>query len=259
MKVGIYDLNDCTSLEYKERLSVYKENGFSSVGVYLDDNYMANGENYLDIIDYARKIGLEVNQVHVDYKISNLICDDTSNIYFDYVEEKLNECIQLGISYMVLHASKGNDAPLISEIGIEKLSNLMRKYDGSDVYLCFENVRDNRNLNMILKENINNVGMCYDMGHAHCYGDENEILMKYKNKILCTHLHNNNKKDTHDGLFEGEIDSKKIISFLNKFKKIDNCLEIFPERGKVLDREEFIGFVKGNYNDYMECVRKNKR
>ena len=69
MKLGIYDLNESSLLDYKERINIYKEVGFTSVGVYLDDNYMANDENYLDIIEYARSIGLDINQVHIDYKI----------------------------------------------------------------------------------------------------------------------------------------------------------------------------------------------
>ena len=96
MKVGIYDLNECSSLDYKVRLEIYKGCGFSSVGLYLDDNYMHNGESYKEIIEYAREIGLSVNQVHVDYKISNLISEDIET-YLVYVEEKLKECIELNI------------------------------------------------------------------------------------------------------------------------------------------------------------------
>lgn len=257
MNIGIYDLNECSSLNYKERLNIYKLCGFTSVGVYLDDNYMSNGEKYEDIISYAKEIGLSVNQVHVDYKISNLISDDSSNTYFEYVERKLNECIKLKIPYMMLHASKGNDAPLLTDFGLERLKKMMEKYKDSNVFLCFENVRDNRNLETILLSNINNVGMCYDLGHAHCYGDEYSLLNKFKNKILCTHLHNNNKEDTHNTLLEGEIDCFKMIPLINE-EKVDNCLEVFPVRGVKLNKEEFIDFVKKNYNDYNLCLNKRK-
>ena len=134
MKIGIYDLNECSSLNYKERLDIYKSVGFTSVGTYIDDNYMSNNESYVEIVKYAKEIGLEVNQVHVDYKISNLICED-SNAYFDYVERKLNECIDLGVKYMVLHASKGDGAPGLGEEGLTKLKELMSKYKDSGVTL----------------------------------------------------------------------------------------------------------------------------
>lgn len=250
MKIGIYDLNECSSLGYKERLDIYKSVGFTGVGTYIDDNYMANNESYVDIIEYAKKIGLEVNQVHVDYKISNLICED-SNAYFDYVERKLKECIDLGVKYMVLHASKGDAAPILSEEGLTKLKELMSKYRDSGVTLSFENVRDNRNLDKILNAGIEGVGMCYDLGHAHCYDNEEFLLNRYCDKVVCTHLHNNYKKDTHYTLFNGEIDCKKIIKKISD--SVDNCLEVFPERGVVLDNQQFTSFVKENYEDYLKC------
>ena len=254
MNIGIYDLNECSSLNYKDRLSIYRDCGFTSVGLYLDDKYMANGENYVEIINEARRIGLKVNQVHVDYKISNLICDDNSDEYFIYVEEKLEECVKLKIPYMVLHASKGEDAPRLTELAIKRLKELMSKYSDREVCLCFENVRDNRNLDEIMNLDINNMGMCYDMGHAYCYSDVYELAEKYFDKIKCSHLHNNYKSDTHNTLFDGEIDSKSVISKLNK--NIDNCLEVFPKRGDHLSEEQFVEFVKNNYSDYCKCALK---
>lgn len=254
MKIGIYDLNECSTLDYKKRIEIYKSCGFTSVGVYIDENYMSNGESYIDIINYAKNVGLEVNQVHVDYKISNLICDDSSNTYFEYVEKKIKECVELKIPYIVLHASKGDDAPILKEEGIEKLKDLMKKYEKSGVCLCFENVRDNRNLAAIMSINIEGIGMCYDLGHAYCYDDVYSLFEKYKNKIKCTHLHNNYRSDTHNLLSDGEIDCKNVISLINGNEKIDNCLEIFPKRGKVLSEEEFILFVKNCYKEYLKLI-----
>jgi len=254
VRIGIYDLNECSNLDYKTRLEIYKACKFDNVGLYLDENYMSNGENYLDIINYARSIGLKIEQVHVDYKISNLICED-SETYFEYVERKLVECINLDIPYMVLHASKGDDAPRISDESIKKLKELMNKYKNCKTCLCFENVRDNRNLDVIMSSNISNVGMCFDLGHAHCYDNEYYLLETYKEKILCTHLHNNYKKDTHNRLNDGEIYCKDFVRKFKKNKRISNCLEIFPKRGKVLSEEEFILFVNDCYKDYKKCLR----
>ena len=153
-----------------------------------------------------------------------------------------------------MHASKGEDAPLIEEKNLDKLERLMNKYKNEKVYLCFENVRDNRNLDKILTSNINNIGMCYDLGHAYCYSDVWDLFEKYKNKILCTHLHNNYKKDTHNTLFDGKIDTFNFIKELDE--KIDNCLEVFPKRGTVLDKVGFEAFVSKCYRDYKVCKEK---
>lgn len=248
MKLGIYDINDSSNLNYKDRLDIYKECGFTSIGVYLDDNYMTNNEKYIDIINYAREIGLQVNQIHVDYKISNLICDETTNEYFEYINNKIKECLILNIPYLVLHASKGENAPLLNNKSINKLKRIMKNYINKNVYLCFENVRDNRNLDIILNSNISNVKMCYDLGHAHAYSNEIELLNKYKDKIICTHLHNNYGSDSHNLLDDGDIDYKSIILSLGN--DIDNCLEVFPPKNKLLDKVEFVEFVRKAIEDY---------
>ena len=90
--------------------------------------------------------------------------------------------------------------------------------------------------------------MCYDLGHAHAYSDEVELLNKYKNKIVCSHLHNNYGADSHNLLEDGEINYKSIILSFNN--GVDNCLEVFPLKDKVLDKNEFIKFVQKAYEEY---------
>ena len=104
--IGIYDINTSSNLNYKERLNIYKKCGFQEIALYLDSNYQYNNENYIEIINYAKEIGLQIRQAHIDWKISNLICDTDSDEYFDYVETKLKEAHHLDIKYVVAHASQ---------------------------------------------------------------------------------------------------------------------------------------------------------
>ena len=242
VKVGIYDLTGCSSLGYKGRIAVYKSLGIKELALYLDNSYMEPGENYLEIIKYAREQGVKINQVHVDYKISNMICDKKTNDYFNYIDQKANECDSLKIPYLVLHASKGDNPPIIDEEQLNKLKNVTKKY--LNVNFCFENVRNNTNLEKILSLNEPNIKMCYDIGHAHAYGDELQIFNKFKTKIVCSHLHNNNGKDDHKILKDGEINYKPIIHKLVNIKNVSNCLESFPKDEKLLTQKEFEDYVK---------------
>ena len=239
---GIYDLTDCSTLGFKDRILIYKKAGFEEIGLYLDQNYMQNGENYVDIINYAREQGLKIKQVHIDYKISNLICDKETDEYFEYLEEKAKECKSLKISYLVLHASKGDTPPVVDDLQLKKLINVTKKYP--EVTFCFENVRNNTNLEKILNLKQKNIRMCYDLGHAHAYGDENELFEKFKKHIICSHLHNNYGKDDHNTLKDGEIDYMPILKELTKIKNSSNCLEMFPKRGEPLSKKDFEKFVK---------------
>ena len=245
---GIYDIDKATTLNYKERLDIYKNIGFNEVALYLDNNYLKETETYDQIINYAKEINLQINQVHVDYKISNLITDNTSNVYFEYLEQKINECIKFNIPYLVTHASMGDTPPEISDEQLLKLKTLCEKYKNNNTIICFENVRNNTNLNKIINLNLPNIKVCFDLGHAHCYGNEKDLFAKYFTKIKCTHLHNNFGKDTHNLLNFGDIDYKYFLEKLKNNNKISNCLECFPEYGKVLNKEEFVEFIKNSFN-----------
>lgn len=248
MNIGIYDINTGNSLNYKERLDIYKKVGFTELAIYLDNNYMENNENYVDIINYAHTIGLSIKQVHLDYKISNLICDKNNGEYFEYLESKIKECIKYNIPSLIVHASKGNEPPLIDNDCLEKLKNIANKYP-NNITICFENVRVNTNLDKILALNISNVRMCYDLGHAHCYDNEYDLLNKYLKNISCVHLHNNTGSDSHNRLSVGDIDYKKILKTLENITTISVCLECFPPRNSILNKEEFEKFLLDCYSD----------
>lgn len=245
--IGIYDIDKVCDINYKERLEIYKQVGFNEVALYLDKNYLNENESYIDIISYARDIGLQVKQVHIDYKISNLICDETTSIYFDYLEEKIKEAIKLNIPYIVAHASMSAEPPILNDKQLNKLKNLLNKYKDKNIYVCFENVRNNTNLNTILTSELNNVGFCFDLGHAHCYSNTLELFEKYFDKIKCSHLHNNFGKDTHNLLTNGDIDYKYYLQKLKTINDASNCLECFPEYGVKLNKKEFITFIKNCY------------
>ena len=240
--LGIYDLTDCSTLGFKDRLLIYKKAGFEEIGLYLDQNYMQKGENYVEIINYAREMDLKIKQVHIDYKISNLICDKETDEYFEYLEEKAKECKFFGIPYLVLHASKGDIPPVVDDMQLKKLTNVTKRYP--EVTFCFENVRNNANLEKILNLKQKNIKMCYDLGHAHAYGNERELFEKFKKYIICSHLHNNYGKDDHNTLKDGEIDYMPILKELTKIKNSSNCLEMFPKRGEPLSKKDFEKFVK---------------
>lgn len=240
---GIYDMNIDTILGYKERLDVYKKYGFKEVAIYLDNAYQKENENYEDIISYAKQIGLAINQVHIDYKISNLIASKETNEYFDYVTQKLLEAEKFGIPYVVAHASKGDTPPPIDDENIQKFKAMLRPFEGK-VTLCLENVRANANLDKLLSLNLPNLKVCFDLGHAHAYGNEKELLDKYLPHIICSHLHNNFGKDTHQALDDGEIDYKPIVCALSKIPLSSNCLECFPPKPNgMLSKQEFENFV----------------
>ena len=249
MKIGIYDI-DVVNLSIQERFEIYKSVGFTHVGFYFDNSYLKENENYLQLIEIANKCGLNINQLHLDYKNSNMLSINEDNDFIKYIEIKIDEAINYGVKQLVLHASKGNEAPLISPYSIKRLKKLSKKLVKYNVELCFENVRDNTNLDKIMSLNLENINMCYDSGHAHCYSNEKEIINKYKDKITATHLHDNFTSDDHYKIGEGSIEWDAISSLLNETRRKIDYLESFPPRGSELSRKQFTDFVKDLYDAY---------
>ena len=249
MDIGIYDI-DSTDLSIKERFEIYKEVGFNYVGFYFDNDYLKEGETYLDLINASKEVGLKLSQLHLDYKKSNMLSLNEDNEFINYVEMKVDEAINYKIRDLVIHASKGNEPPLISSYTLKRLKKISKKLLKYNVRLCFENVRNNTNLEIVMKEGIDNMCICYDSGHAHCYSDEIEFLNKYKDLIVTTHIHDNFKEDSHDIVGRGNIDWYKIVNALNKTKREIDYLECFPPRGKVLNKSEFKDFILEVYKGY---------
>lgn len=243
-KFGIYDLTHCSTLDYKTRIDIYKKIGFQEIALYLDQNYMQGDENYLDIIKYVKDCNLKIGQVHLDYKNANMICDEASNEYFEYLHQKALECENLSIPRMVIHSSRGFNPPEISDVQLEKIKSLAKKH--KNILFCFENLKNITNLEKILNLDIPNIKMCYDIGHANAYCKGQNLLEKFKDKIACSHLHNNFGQDDHNILTNGEIDYLPIIKQLNALPDTSNCIEAFPD-GENLTTEQFTKFVSDCY------------
>ena len=240
--IGIYDILYCSNLNYKQRIDIYKKAGFTQFAMYLDNSYMQDSERYVDVLTYAKSVGLSVEQVHLDYKISDYIFDQNNNLFFDYLDQKAKECKSFGIKYMVIHASRGDFPPKINKTQLNKIKNVAK--NNKNVFFCFENIRSNENLEEILKLNQKNIKMCYDLGHAHAYSNEIDLLKKHKKDIVCSHLHNNFGSDEHLPLFEGGICYKPLVKQLVEILGCSNCLECFPPKGKKITKKEFENFVK---------------
>ena len=85
----------------------------------------------------------------------------------------------------------------------------------------FENQRKFYNLKWALKtfSKDDGVGFCWDCGHENCFTPGQEFMPIFGNRIICTHIHDNNgvyNDDRHLLPFDGNIDFKKVIYQLEK-------------------------------------------
>lgn len=68
--------------------------------------------------------------------------------------------------------------------------------------------------------NRDNVKVCLDLGHAHCYSKTSVLkwIEKLQDKIGYVHIHDNNGlKDEHIGIGKGNIPMKRVLNALKKY------------------------------------------
>jgi sugar phosphate isomerase/epimerase len=64
-----------------------------------------------------------------------------------------------------------------------------------------------------------NIGLCFDIGHANLLGDIDSFLEVFSNEIIHIHIHDNDgKEDSHLPVGEGSIKWKNFLDWLEKAK-----------------------------------------
>ena len=180
----------------------------------------------------AGRLGLECEYIHAPFYGMDDIWHDEGG---ELAEKMLNDlfatiddCSNFGIEYAVLHAIIGMDNCTPTELGLDRLNDVVDFAVKKNVRLAFENTEGEMYLEAIFKRygDVENVGFCFDSGHELCYNYARDILTKYGDKLFVTHL-NDNKGMTGDELtfyddshllpFDGIADWNSIA------KRIRNC------------------------------------
>lgn len=81
------------------------------------------------------------------------------------------------------------------------------------VKVAFENVELDGYLKYIMENiKLNNLGICFDVGHCHLFFDDKFDTNYFKNKLFAIHLHDNDKScDQHNLPFDGTINWQDAI------------------------------------------------
>ena len=195
-----------------------KDAGFHTIMLDWTNWYDVEDRNN-GYIDHAQSIGLEIENVHLPFKSVNQIWLD--NLKGEEIAEIFQGDIMLAaersIPVLVIHSSNDN-APPISNVGLARFRSLIGQAAQLNVKLAFENLRALEHLHAIFdSEDASRAGMCYDIGHNHCYTRDDSLLACYADRIMAVHLHDNDgNSDRHLIPFDGTIDWKAEMETLGK-------------------------------------------
>ncbi len=210
-----------------KQISLFRDLGFEGIFTYYRHD--------LNLDEFAlqvRENGMIFQSVHAPFDKTDAMWEgdkEKADTAFSELKECLDSCIRNEIPIMVVHAFIGFDKHCPTNEGIERFGRLVRLAEGSGVKIAFENTEGIEYLDALLRAFYGNktVGFCWDSGHEMCYNYSEDLLLKYGDRLICTHLNDNLgikdingkitfKDDLHLLPFDGIANWENIARRLNK-------------------------------------------
>ena len=198
-KIGI-SAGGLHGLEASDFTELLARTGFDAIS----PGYRAKEE--LDtLIDEARKRGLAIQSIHAPYtKSAHMWRDDPecAKIAVDELIAVLESCARHEVPIMVCHTWIGFDYPDVpGETGFKNYKTVIDRARELGVKVALENTEGEEFLFALLDRfgDEECVGFCWDSGHEMCYNHSEDLLGKYGDKLLLTHLNDNLGISRFDG------------------------------------------------------------
>lgn len=243
-----------------KKIKYIKQSGFD--GVFLFCNWWTNKR----LVNKIRRNGLKIETLHLPYRH---MCNDLwiegkrGEKYKNTIIKGIKKASKLDIKTVIMHISSTDNPPAFNILGINRINEILKYCEKYEIYIAFENLRRLDYLDYVF-ENCESkyLKFCFDSGHANAFTKNIESFPwdKYKDKLHCLHLHDNNGDfDEHLIPFSGNIDWKKLMDTFNKIKYKGNLtLEVIQmfHRDKIKKETEFL---KKAYNaaSKLEELRRN--
>lgn len=232
-----------TYLFVKERLHPGILDGFARSGVQAVEifaarqhiDYANRKQHVKEIAEWFRGSGIPLHSVHAplyaDYEWGragappvNIASTDRAGRVeaMDEIKRALEIAEQIPFRYLVQHLGTPNES--FSEKKVEdamtSIEHLRAFAKPLGVSILLENIPNelstpDRLVELIHQAHFDDVGICFDFGHAHMTSSVREAFEIVRNQIRSTHVHDNAKdRDSHLWPGQGTIDWKEAVELL---------------------------------------------
>lgn len=241
-------------LPLKERIKMVSKAGFDGVLIsYPDPNEI--DQNWLK--KCLQDNNLKIIMIHSRYDESVLDkfweCGEIGDkVEKDYIDQ-LNNCKDFAPVHMIYHFNASKNVKY-TKIGSERISRMLKVANSLGITICSENLYlDDMQTSILEDFRQENMKMCYDCGHENFLTPKANILERFGDDIVETHLHDNHGlTDEHKPIGEGNIDYDKIAQKLSKLSEtLPLCLEI-----KRIDDRLSLDFLKAQKASLDELEKK---
>lgn len=198
-------------------------------------DYANRKQHVREIADWFRTSGVPLHSVHspmfADYEWGrtgaspiNLTSTDRATRIeaMDEVKRALEIAEQIPFRYLVQHLGTGNEtfSERKFEAAMTSIEHLRAFAKPLGVRVLLENIPNelatpDKLVEFIHNAHFDDVGVCFDVGHAHIMTNIPQAFETLKDHIRSTHIHDNTRdKDSHLWPGKGNIDWKETIQLL---------------------------------------------
>lgn len=198
-KIGISVDNKYT-IPTTEVVKMVKKIGFDAISPVWE-----NASNLDEIVTVAKESGLEIQSIHGPFSHSADMWSHDESISSPALEELLNAlkfCKNYSIPVMVVHTWIGFGYTFCGDnLNFKNYDKLVETASEYGVKIAFENTEGEEYLFELMERYKNNdtVGYCWDAGHEMCYNKSQDLLAKFGDRLIMTHINDNLGISRFDG------------------------------------------------------------
>ena len=272
-KIGI-SLGNKFDVPTRELVPLIKEIGFSAISPSVPLDF--SPFDIEGISSAAKQCGLPLHFLHAPFLRADALWQDAGEAGERGESDLLLGlaiCEKYEIPTLVLHAWIGfapSDGP--TALGFERMDRVVRTAEKYGVSLAIENTEGEEYLDALLSryKGENHVGFCFDSGHEMCYNGGKDLLKKYGDRLLVTHLNDNlgvsdaegnisPMDDLHLLPFDGIINWEKTAARLSE-ARLPEILNFELNIKSKPGRHENDAYEKMTYEQYFsEAFRRAER
>lgn len=184
----------------EEQIRAFAQVGFD--GFFTETDY--SDTTVERCAELARDTGLIYQSIHAPFgKSADMWGEDIEKGDRALAEltDALDKCKRLEVPILVAHTFIGFEDHTPTLAGIERYGALVKAAEGSGVKIAFENTEGEEYLFALMDEFENNktVGFCWDSGHEMCYNHSKDLLARFGDRLIATHLNDNLGISRYDG------------------------------------------------------------
>ena len=183
-----------------EIVTLLKRIGFDAISPAYLSNDALN-----EIVNAAKECGMDIQSLHAPfYKAADLWSHDSyiASAAKEDLFSALDACVQFHIPTLVVHTWIGFDYSFDpSTLNYTNFDESVSFAEKHNIKIAFENTEGEEYLFALMEhfEGNSTVGFCWDSGHELCYNHSQDLLAKYGDRLLITHLNDNLGISRFDG------------------------------------------------------------